>query len=127
MNINIKSTGFELTDAISDHVHQELATVGRLLQERGDRSALVQVEVGKTTNHHKNGDVYRAEINLFISGESFRAEAETGDLYASVNEARDLMTNQLAHTRDKKTGLVRRGARAIKAMLKGIPGFRDKR
>ena len=86
MTINrIKATGIELTDAIKNAVEKELAALDERIARWGD-AVSADVEVGKTTNHHHKGEIFRAEANLHIPGKTLRAEETAEDLYAAIKE-----------------------------------------
>lgn len=117
MNINIKATNMELTGAISDYVNKRLASVEKF-SKSGEMTGYV--EVGKTTNHHKQGDVYKAEFSIDINGEHFFANSEQSDLYAAVDDAKEEIARAVTHNKDRKQTLYKRGAASVKKMLKGI-------
>ncbi len=117
MNINIKATNMELTGAISDYVNKKLSLVEKFAKG-GEMSGYV--EVGKTTNHHKQGDVYKAEFSIDINGEHFFAKSESSDLYAAIDEAKEQISRSMTHDKDRKQTLYKRGASSVKKMLKGI-------
>jgi len=128
MNINIKATNMELTPAISDFITKKLEGLEKFIHgDNCDTCASseirVFVEVGMTSKHHQTGEIYRAELQLdfpIAGGKgSARAESESGDLYAAIDEAKDLLKEELLKTKDKKESLVRRGARKIKSMFWG--------
>jgi putative sigma-54 modulation protein len=79
----IKGTNMELTDAIKSAVAAELATLDARL-ERWGTAVFADVEVGKTSNHHQKGDIFRAEVNLQIPGKLLRAENVNEDLYVAL-------------------------------------------
>lgn len=84
MNIQrIKGTNMELTEAIKDAVADELAALDTRV-ERWGTAVSADVEVGRTSNHHQKGEVFRAEINLTIPGKLLRAEDENEDLYVAI-------------------------------------------
>jgi ribosomal subunit interface protein len=120
MNINIKATNMELTGAISDYVNKRLSGIEKFVKE-GDR-VIVYVEVGKTTNHHKQGDVYRAEFNIEISGTKYYTFSEKEDLYEAIDDAKGEVVRQITSNKDRKQTLFKRGASSVKKMLKGISG-----
>ena len=96
----LKATNIELTDGIRaavDHVLERLAP----LTARFDGAAVAHVEVGKTTQHHHKGDVFRAEINLKIPGKLLRAEAEMDDLYAAIEAVEAKLKRELTKEKDK--------------------------
>ena len=72
---NIKATNIELTQEISDYLDKRLQSIEKLI-DPNDTSAIFDVEVGKTTNHHQTGSIFRAEINLHIALKQFRATSE---------------------------------------------------
>lgn len=80
----------------------------------------MQVEVGKTTNHHKNGEVYKAEIDIRVGGKKFFAESSNEDLYSAIDEAREAVVRELTHNKDRDQTLFKRGAISVKKMLKGL-------
>lgn len=118
MNINIKATGIELTPAISDYVHKKVSSLEKYIS---NSDVVAQVEVGKSTNHHKAGDIYRAEIHLIGGGIDHYAVEETHDLYAAIDKVKDEVAHELTHTKGKKFAMVRRGQRMMKNAMKGFP------
>lgn len=117
MNINIKATNIELTDAIRDYVEKKVESIEKFLN---NDNVQVQVEVAKTTNHHKNGEVYKAEFDIRANGKKFFTVAESEDLYSAVDMARESMISELTHNKDRERTLYKRGAISVKKMLKGI-------
>ena len=75
---------------------------------------MAEVEVGRTTYHHKSGDIFRAEINLSINGKMFRAESERDDLFTAIDEVRDSLEQEIKKFKTKKETIFIRGARSIK-------------
>lgn len=115
---NIKATNIELTPGLRDHIEKKLAMVEKYV--RPGSLERVYVDVGRSTNHHKQGDIYRAEFELIIDGEKFFTAAETEDISTSVDEAYDELVRQITEDKDHKISMIRRGARSIKKMLKGL-------
>ncbi len=118
MNINIKATNMELTGAISDYVNKRLVTVEKFIKK--EDKVIAYVEVGKTTNHHKQGDVFRAEFNIEIGGVRYYTFSEKDDLYSAIDEAKEEVIRQIKNNKDRKQTLFKRGAASVKKMMKGI-------
>ena len=116
MKINTKATNITLTSDISSYLSKHLAVIEKLVSD----TAMCDVEVGKTTMHHKTGDVFMAEINIVVEGKSFYAKAEREDLYAAIDQVRDEIFRMLTDYKAKRKTLVRRGGAMIKNMLKGF-------
>lgn len=125
MKTNIKATAIELTPAIADYIKSKVSHLDKLTSNYDD--VLVEIEVGKITNHHKNGEVMFAEINLKLEGKLFRRVINDNDLYAAIDQSKDKIELDIASYLKKKNRLLRRGGRAIKNFVKGFyPGRREK-
>lgn len=121
MNINIKATNMDLTTAIDQNVREKLNNINKLLN---NDEANAYVEVGRTTNHHNKGDVYRAEINLSSGEEKYYASSEGPDLYTSINDVKEQILREVKRSRGKKNTLFKRGAISVKKRLKGILSYK---
>jgi len=120
MRINIKATGIELTSAISDYVNKKISYLEKYLTS----DVVAQVEVGKTTEHHKAGNVFKAEVHVIGGGLDLYAVSEKEDLYAAIDTVKDEIIHTLMHTKTRRETLARRGAQAIKKMIRGINIFK---
>lgn len=118
MSINIKATNMELTSAISDYVNRRLVGIEKFIRDSEEMIAFI--EVGKTTNHHKQGDIFRAEFNIEISGAKFYTFSEKEDLYVAIEDAKEEIVRQIKTNKDRKQTLFKRGATSVKKMLKGM-------
>lgn len=100
--VEFKGTNMELTEAIKDYATEKLGKIATILDDV--EPADTRLDLGKSTNHHKNGDIFRAEINLQIPGDVLRVESETGDLYGSIDEAVDKLRVQVVKWKEKRHG-----------------------
>lgn len=117
MNISIKSTNIELTPAIKDYTEKRISGITKFSGQ--DASAII--EIGKTTGHHKHGDVFVAEINITTSlGKQFRAVSEKPDLYEAIDDVRNEIVRGISSAKGKKEALWKQGARKIKNMMRGF-------
>ncbi len=119
MRTNIKYTRLSSTPDIEKHIASRMQTIQKLVDSK-DESAQAQVEVSKTSDHHKTGDVYRAEINMHIAGADFYAFSEGSDLLGTLDAVRDDIVRKIKTNKDKRVSFVRRGGRKIKNYLRGI-------
>jgi putative sigma-54 modulation protein len=125
MNINIKTTGIELTDAISDYVYKKIGSIEKYIN-KNSADIVVQVEVGKSTQHHKSGEFFRAEVHVTGDGLDLYAVEETEDLYASIDKVKDSITREIRRSKNKRFALVRRGEQMAKNMMKGLTAGMDR-
>jgi len=117
MSTNIKATNIELTDAIKDYVNKNLLGLDRFITDPKE-DLIIQVEVGKTTRHHKSGDYFRAEFNVDISGKKFYVSAKKDNLYGAIDEAKEALFRKIDYSKNKERTLLRRGAKSIKKMIR---------
>lgn len=119
MNIKIKATNIELTEAISEYANKRILNIEKFIKGI-DSEILVYIEVGKTTNHHKQGEVFRAEINIDISGSKFYSFSEKEDLYVAIDDVVDEIIRQIKNQKNKKQTLFKRGAKRLKEIIRGM-------
>lgn len=108
MNITIKGTHMELTPALKKYVEEK---VGGLEKFMNKLEAKVELD---RDQHHNTGDVFRAEATLAAGGKVIRAEASSGDMYASIDILIPKLKEQINKFKDKRNSLARKGAREAK-------------
>ncbi|MEK7567791.1 MAG: ribosome-associated translation inhibitor RaiA [Patescibacteria group bacterium] len=114
--INVRANNLELIPSIESYIKKKTDSFSKYLA--GDSVARLYVEISKTTEHHRHGDVFRAEFNLETSDGAMRSEAEGADLYSALDEAKDELLAELRKNKDKKITLFREGYRKVKDFLK---------
>lgn len=125
MNIKIRAVNFEITDAIDEYVTKKISSLEKFLD--ATKEILAEVEIGRTTNHHKSGDVYRAEVNIMVpGGKQIYAVAEEADLYMAVDIVRDETERVIVSQKNRYNTLFRKGATQVKDLLKRINFRRNK-
>ena len=122
MRHNIKTTDFSMTPAIKDYVEKRVSHLDKFLNPDHKELPMCYVEIGKTTNHHKNGVLFKAEYTLHIGGKSLRAEAQEEDLYAAIDKVTEEMTEELKSLKDKNVSFIRRGGAKLKRLIKSFYG-----
>jgi len=118
MQIKIKTLNIELTNAIESYVDEKLQSIEKFMVAHENEEPVLYVDIGKTTNHHNSGDVFRAEVNVSVRGKQFRAVSEKEDLYAAVDDVRTELVRELTSHKDKERTLFRKGAGMIKDLLR---------
>lgn len=118
MKINVKATNITLTPAISDYIDKKINMLEKFFRHLPE--ALVNIEVGRTTNHHKSGDIYKAEIRLNLDGQEYYVTKETEDLYSAIDEVKDEVAHKLTTSKKKSLHLLRRGSARVKEMMRNV-------
>ena len=120
MKTNVKAINVELTPAVDQYLRYKLAKIKKYIDE-SNGEAMADVEIGKTTEHHKTGPLFKAEINLVVPGQPLRrASVEDFDLYTAIVAARTEVVQQIKNSQQKQATMFRRGARKMKNMIRGF-------
>jgi len=119
MNIVIKCTNISLTDAIRDYINNKVSTLSKFV---ASPDTICHVEVGKTTQHHKHGEVFRAEIRLTIDGQEYYVTSEKEDLYQAIDDVKDDVFNRIVSRKEKRQTFFKRSGARLKNMLRGVMG-----
>ncbi len=121
MKINIKATSMAVTPAIANYVEKKISAIEKYLPAPDqDDDVVAQVEVGKSTQHHKAGNIFRAEAHITGRGLDLYAVSEMDDLYAAIDMVKDEITQNALQSKEKRETLTRKGARMMKNMMKGL-------
>ncbi len=119
MKIKIRSKNFEIKPTTFDYVNKKILSLAKNLRFKDD--TLSEVEIGRTTTHHKSGDIFRAEVNILEpGGKQIYAAAEEADLYTAIDIVRDETERAIVSKKDKYRTLFRKGAGRVKDLLKRI-------
>lgn len=117
MNINIKSTNVDLLPEIYDYLNKKVVAFDKLISKE-DESVALNVILAKITRHHQKGDIFKAEMNLHISGKVFQASAEEQDLFMAIDIVKDEMLKELKTHKEKKIDGTKKLGGKIKKMIK---------
>lgn len=113
LKIDIHAEDMELTDAIAAAINEKLGTLDKYLASVGTPKML-RVNVGKTSQHHNKGEVFKAEGELTIPGHYIHAEIVAEELYAAIDMLKDDLKNRIHKTVKTAIDLHRDGAREAK-------------
>jgi ribosomal subunit interface protein len=129
MNITIKATGIELTQELSEYVYKKIGPVEKYFNGKNS-DVIARVEIGRSTEHHKTGDIFRAEVHIAGDGLDLYAVAEKEDTYSAIDIVKDEIVREARKVKDKQSTLARRGGAVVKNVMKGfstgISRFRPK-
>ena len=115
--IKIKTTGAViLTEELRSFISDKVGKLSKFLSP-SDTTALVEVELESLANS-REGNLYRAEINLSVRGELNRSEAKRLTLHAAVDEAVAEARRSLRKSRVKHRNLIHHGAAQVKEFFR---------
>jgi len=126
MKILIKGTNLDVTPEIRSYIEEKIGEVAKFVSDPNDTDE-ARVEVARTTFHHQNGDIYRAEVNLALPGRLLRVEASRSDIYQAITEAKDELQREIKKYKDSQIIKRRQGERLWKKIRNLSPlGWRKK-
>lgn len=96
----LKCSALELTTALEQYVEEKVLSLNKFCSHAGEDTT-VNVEIGKSTNHHQKGPYFFAEFMVQLPGVLLRAQAEEEDLYAAIDKAKDELKRQLIDDKEK--------------------------
>ena len=100
MNIKIRSKNFDITPAIDDYVNKKILTLEKFIDVK--EGVLSEIEIGRTTTHHKSGDIFRTEVNITVPGsKQIYVVAEEADLYTAIDIVRDEAEREIVSVKNK--------------------------
>lgn len=123
LTINIKGTNIDLSEPIVEYFHKKMEGMEKLFDTHEDAEIIVYGDLGKSSNHHKNGDIYKADVRIVHPGKSLYAVSEKEDLYKAIDDVADELMREASKVHGKKHSLVRRGGIKVKEMMRGIKGL----
>ncbi len=118
MKINIKATNIGLSDSVREYAEKKIEALEKFL--KSDNEVLANIEIGKSTKHHKSGDIFRAEVHLKSDGKEFYSVSEKEDLYAAIDDVKEEISREINSKRKKAISMIRRGGAHIKYFMKQI-------
>lgn len=122
MQINLQGKNIELTDAIKDHVLKRVTNLEKLLSGIEEKGGAVNInfEVGKSTQHHRGGEVFHADCLVNIGGKEFYSSADKEDLYVAIDSVKESLFREINKNKGREQTLFKRGASSVKKMMKGL-------
>ena len=101
MKISIKATNIELTAPLKEYIEEKIGGLGHYLKRVDADSVSVQIEVGRDSNHHQKGEVYRAEVHLELPTGQLRAEETDWDIRVAIDSVRDKLRREIEKYLDR--------------------------
>lgn len=116
MQINIKTTQYQITSEVREYLDKRLAAIEKFLDE-SNSTAICDVEL-EHAHAQQHGRVYRAEINLNVHGEFFRVEDWGESMNAAIDAVHDEILRRLRKGKTRSMSRIRRGGKKLKQMMR---------
>lgn len=119
MQINVQAKGIELNKEVRDYLNKKLSHLEKYTLSSVEE-AVINIELSKTTNHHKKGEIFKAEANIVFGGNTFFASKELDDVFKAVDAIKEDLERKMVQAKTRTQSLFIRGARSVKKMMKGL-------
>ena len=99
MQIKLKATKLEMTEAIKNYVQNKMDMLDKYL---GNIPVLnCDVEVERIIGGQNKGEIFRAEVNLEVPHELLRVEKTENDLYKAIDKVKDHLDEVIIRYKEK--------------------------
>ena len=113
--ITFKTTNTEPNPELQQVLENKFQSLEKYLGDETD--VRCEVEFEKETKS-QSGSVFRVETNLWLHGRLYRADASLESFEKAIDEVRAELDKELRRANKKREGLVKRGGRALKNMMR---------
>ena len=114
---NLKITNFEATPDVREYLDKKLAKIVDIAKQHQEE-VILRVEIGKNTEHHQQGEVFRAEIQTHVNGKDHRAVSEREDIFSAIDDAQEMLLQELLQNKKKNETLMKKGGRKLKEAIR---------
>jgi len=121
MKITIKVKNIELNQDLRDYVEEKIGRdIGKfLVHEKTPLEA--EVELIRVTSHHQRGNIFRAEVKIFLHGHELIAEADGQDIKEAIDDVKDELEREIKKHRGKEKERTMKRGRFLKALTRISP------
>ncbi len=113
--IQNKSKNYTITPQIALLIDQKFQPLGKFTGNAEDAKCEIELE---RIGDHQSGRIFRAEVNLYMMGKMFRAEAIEEQMESAIDSIQNELKRELQRAHGKRQSLMRRGGQALKHMLR---------
>ncbi len=115
MKITLNKTNNLITSPLKIYIQQKLMTLAKFVKHFEKMGEVeVQLEISRTSKHHKKGEVFVAAADVCLPGKVLRAEAYATDIRKAIDGMKDTLRMEIEKYKDKALApkRVRRGEKA---------------
>jgi ribosomal subunit interface protein len=118
MQINFKGSNYDLPVNVSEYAQKKIEGLTKYLGKNAPE-ARAYVDLGKETEAHLNGAIWRADINLDVDGNRFYAKAIEDSIEKAIDKAASELGSELRTASERQQSLLKKGGTIIKSLMRG--------
>jgi ribosomal subunit interface protein len=110
MKIIIESVGMELSETVHLYIEGKFRTLEKFLkrfERAGELTA--NVEVVRTTRHHRKGEIYEVAASVRMPQKSLRITESGDDVRMAADKAKDVLRLEIEKYKEKATDQRKKG------------------
>jgi len=103
MKITIKKTT-DLTPSLSLYIENKLSPLAKFVKQFDETGeAQIWLEISRTSQHHRKGDVFMAAADLRLPGKILRGEAKAENIRKAIDLVKQELQAEIAKYKTKLT------------------------
>jgi len=123
MQIIIKTKNIELSGQLQSFIDKKIGGLKKFIGGFENHSLPITegrmlfdtfVEVERDSNHHNKGQVYKAEVKMYLPGRNLFAKASADDITKAILEVREQLESEIRKHKGKIVEFPRRQAKQKK-------------
>lgn len=102
MKLQIFSKEVDISAEAREYIEKKIHMLDRFLkrlEEKGE--ILMEIEVSRSTKHHKNGKIYYAEATMKLPQKVLRAEYYEQNIESAIDGVKNVMKNEIVRYKGK--------------------------
>lgn len=126
MRVTLRKKNIDLTPALENYIDNKIVRpVEKLVQNSaGSDLPLLEIEIGRFTDHHQKGMIYFAAANLALGAKKLYARVENEDIRAACDLLEENLKREIIKFKGKLLTLEKRRGRSGKKDLHFDPAAR---
>lgn len=113
MEIKIYGKDIELTQEIKDYANEKIGSIEKFLENIIN----IDVDLIRTTQHHKQGQIFKASVNINVPGNPIHGEFSAETVFAAIDGLVDEITREAKKMKGKKKTKQMKGLRKLKKIM----------
>ena len=119
MQIHFKGSNYELSDQITRLARRKVEGLKKFCGKDASL-ARAYVDLGKETEAHVSGRIWRADINFDVDGSRFNAKAIEESIEKAIDKAVSELASEIKTARKREQSLVKKGGGMLKSLMRGF-------